>query len=187
MEFLEVSAGNQWYFAIGAMINPTSILLRGVHPIRSFPAAMQDFKLEFLPSSGMAEAVLHKGSLIHGVLHELSAPDMEILDEIETFYTKEYGTAQLYDGTKVENVYVYAIAEETRDKMLREAASDEKLPTERYLDVIVEGCRHHGVADHHISYLRSLKCTPRKNPEDFHKLNVPENLPLWTMDVVRAG
>ena len=39
-----------WYFAIGSMINPTSLMLRDLHPLESHPAMIHDFELIF---SGM--------------------------------------------------------------------------------------------------------------------------------------
>jgi hypothetical protein len=176
-----------WYFAIGSMINPVSISLRDVHPIVSHPGEILDYKLEFLPSNGMAEAVSCKGASFHGVLHQLSVPDMQKLDEIEAVYAKDFGNIRLYDGTIV-NACVYCVTADMRAVIIETAANaGVKLPTERYIDIIVRGCRHHGVAEAHIEYLLSLENVPRKAPADFEGWPVPQGLATWTIEDIHRG
>ena len=51
-----IAEADVWYFAIGSMMNPTSMKARDLHPIKSMPAILQDCLLEFFGSEGMAKA-----------------------------------------------------------------------------------------------------------------------------------
>ena len=65
--------------------------------------------------------------------------------------------------------------------------SSDKPPTERYIDIMIEGATQHGVKPEYIEVLKNLEKQPRRNPEDFLKLDVPEGLPTWTMEDVAKG
>jgi hypothetical protein len=94
------------YFAIGSMINPTSLALRNLKPTNSVPAIVHDWELKFagegnvnpIHDSGIAKTAdaLHeiiiggmgtveekKGAHLHGVLHTMSKQDMDALDKME--------------------------------------------------------------------------------------------------------
>ena len=60
--------GSVWYFAIGSMMNPTSLMQRSITPLESKPAELLDFELEFSGAMGFAEAVPAPGCSFHGVL-----------------------------------------------------------------------------------------------------------------------
>lgn len=161
--------------------------LRDIQPLESHPALISNFKLEFLPSSGMAEAVPEEGASFHGVVHKLTAEDMAKLDKIELIYEKRPSTVQLYDGSVIENVHVYCISEESRGKIMADHSGAHKLPTERYIDIIVLGCLHHGVAESHVDYLRGVKKQLRKDPAAFSTFDVPDGTPTWSDDDVLRG
>lgn len=63
----------------------------------------------------------------------------------------------------------------------------DKPPTERYIDIIVEGCQKFGVKQSHIDYLKSLPCQKRKDPADYDTLPVPPDARTYTMEEVVAG
>ena len=44
------------YFAIGSMMNQTSLGFRNIFPIESFPGEILDYKIKFFGVGGMAEA-----------------------------------------------------------------------------------------------------------------------------------
>lgn len=48
------------YFAIGSMMNQTSLSLRNLSPVESFPGEILDFKIKFFGAGGMAEAFPEK-------------------------------------------------------------------------------------------------------------------------------
>jgi hypothetical protein len=66
------------YFAIGSMVNPTSLALRGLAPLNSQPAKLSGWALKFVGGAGMASAEVSDDpdAHIHGVLHCMTANDM---------------------------------------------------------------------------------------------------------------
>ena len=102
---------DSWYFAIGAMMNPTSLAGRQLSPKASVPALLLDFRLEFLGKMGMASATPAPGESFHGVLHRMAEPDMVRLDAIEAIYDRCPARCRLYDGGEQECT-VYSMSPE---------------------------------------------------------------------------
>ena len=64
---------------------------------------------------------------------------MEILDKIESLYTRVPAKVKLYDGQIVEaSVYTWPNAKARNPEV-------DKPPTERYIDIMVRGATHFGV------------------------------------------
>lgn len=168
-----------WYFAIGAMINPISLKSRKIHSIASLPAEIQDYRLHFFGSLGFAEAIPEAGASFHGVLHRLDSKSMEILDNVERDYVRKNALARCYDGTEVDcTVYV-------RPKLDGEGEKDMP-PKERYLEIMVEGCKHYKVDERHIRYLSNHEMQPRPKPSEFLSFGaVPNGAPLMTPEQVK--
>jgi len=174
---MEPSDSFIWYFAIGSMMNPVSLEGRALKPVKSYPAQLLDYELGFFGGSGMAEAVKSEGKSFHGVLHQMTTQDMEVLDGIETIYVRTPGVAKLYDGNLVE-CCVYCT---------NEKSSINNPPSERYIEILLLGCQHFGVAESHINFLKTIEVVPRRKPEDFQYLIVPKGLPTWTTDEIAIG
>jgi hypothetical protein len=87
-----------WYFAIGSMINKVSLNNRGIVPIKSSPAQIYGYDLQFLGRLGMATALVNPEASFHGVLHLLTNTDMIKLDTIESGYHRLPGRCVMYDG-----------------------------------------------------------------------------------------
>ena len=131
--------GTFWYFAIGSMINKTSISLRGIYPKVTKPAELMDFELYFFGSGGMAEALPKEGSSFHGVVHAMTDAQMKDLDSMEGSMKRMTGKAKLYDGSVVEaTVYTRPIDIERNKEV-------DFPPSQRYIDIITEGCSYWGV------------------------------------------
>lgn len=95
----------------------------------------------------MAEALPSEGDSFHGVLHELHAEDLQVLDRVEFTYDRQNCTVLLYSGeTVIATVYVLKAG-------LREQFLVNNLPSERYMELLIEGCRHHGVDNSHIQVI----------------------------------
>ena len=188
------------YFAIGAMVRlfidhrkssnsdnrlkshaadepSVSLSMRGLTPTRSWPAEILDYELVFYRA---ASAFPKLGSSFHGVVHEMTASDMENLDVYEASYSRKDCTVRLYDGS-LRNATVYTMNENGK-KIL-----DEGLLPERYMELLIDGAIHYKVAQSHIDFLKSIPFTPRAKPEEFRKFNVPSDLPIWTMKEVTTG
>eukprot|EP01041_Mallomonas_annulata_P014902 gene14902-31642_t len=169
-----------WYFAIGSMMNPNSLEARKLKPIESVPGEILNYKLYFFGTHGMAEAIEEVGSSFHGVLHKMSLSDMEALDKLEVRYIRRPANIKLYDGRLI-IATVYC-----REDTQRGPGFD-KPPTERYIGIMITGCQHYGVHQSHIDYLKATAVIPRRKPEEFCSIPVPESLPTWTLEEVAKG
>lgn len=100
--------GHVWYFAIGSMINPTSLRLRDLHPSTSLPATILDFRLQFVWRQGLpnafADAQREPGCSFDGVLHLMTEGEMRALDGIEVSYDRTPAVCTTYTGQRVECV-----------------------------------------------------------------------------------
>lgn len=58
-------------------------------------------------------------------------------------------------------------------------------PLERYLDIMIDGCRHFGVSEEYIDFLRNHESQPRPIPGEFHSFgDPPEDSPTFTLEEV---
>ena len=149
------------YFAIGSMMNPISLANRGIHPAacRSQPAELLEYRLGFFGPMGYADAVPCDGASFHGVIHYVKPDQMEILDKIELFYTRHTDAqARLYSG---ETVPVTVYSRGPRD------ITEDSIPKERYLDVMIAGAEHFGVKPSYIEWLKRHEKIPRPTREEY--------------------
>jgi hypothetical protein len=171
------------YFAIGSMMNPKSMSLRGLRPVSSKPAILIDSRVVFKGAGGMAFCESAVGEEADGVLHEMTQEDMIKLDGIEVTYDRCQATCRLYDDSIVPcTVYMQSQKSGTAKLMV-----EDKLPGERYIDIIVRGMRAVGVRQEAIENMLAQPVEPRKKAEDFLKLAVPEGTPTWTMEQLTAA
>lgn len=166
------------YFAIGSMINPTSMSLRNLKPLSSKPAVLTDFSLKFMGVSGMAFAVPAAGEHIDGVVHTMTAEDMVALDKLEFSYDRHEGKAKLYDDSVI-SCTVYVQKASGPSELM---GSGEHPPQERYVDIIVRGMREFGVKQAAIDRLLALEVQPRKTKDQFKRFTIPDGTPCWTKD-----
>ena len=160
-----------WYFAIGSMINPISIYLRDLTPLVSYPARCPRYRLVFREPNGMADIDSCQETEFDGVVHLLPHEQMMRLDQVEHMYCRRLVTIVDYDE-RSHLVYVYKMnAHGERER-------SERLPTERYLDIIVKGCEHFGVRSLHIDRLKHHQAVvPRKSPTDLETIHgVPDDV-----------
>ena len=172
-----------WYFAIASMMNPVSLSAREIVPIDSKPSEIIDYKLRFVGTAGMAEASYSPGSSFHGVAHKLTTADMQKLDSIESAYDRKPAIIQMYSGERVDG-WVYSNKEGLSGLP---KGNEDSLPSQRYIQIMVEGCQYFGIKKEYIDHLQSIKCVPRPSPADFANFHVPSDVPTWTMVEVVAG
>ena len=91
------------YFAIGSMMNPVSLRMRDVNPIKSRPGILKGYELIFVTVNGWAAARQCKSNIrqasaeIHGVLHTITRDSMNELDKLESSYVKgKHVSIELY-------------------------------------------------------------------------------------------
>eukprot|EP00746_Dinoflagellata_sp_MGD_P135191 gnl/MRDRNA2_/MRDRNA2_69144_c0_seq1.p1 gnl/MRDRNA2_/MRDRNA2_69144_c0~~gnl/MRDRNA2_/MRDRNA2_69144_c0_seq1.p1 ORF type:complete len:303 (+),score=58.55 gnl/MRDRNA2_/MRDRNA2_69144_c0_seq1:143-1051(+) len=177
-----VEEADVWYFAIGSMTNPQSLAARELSPKRSMPARLLHHRLVWSGFEGMASAEKAPEETFHGVLHLMSNGDMKKLDAIEMGYDRVLCQAELYDG-KVQECTVYSV-NSTRFPRLAKRSTP---PQQRYIDIIVEGCRYHGVDQGYIDWLLSQPCRERTKPKDYLSFEVPPDVRRMTLEDVRRG
>mmetsp|Transcript_10825 Transcript_10825/g.26473 ORF Transcript_10825/g.26473 Transcript_10825/m.26473 type:complete len:326 (-) Transcript_10825:326-1303(-) len=181
-----------WYFAIGSMTNPVSLAGRGLNPLESVAARILDFKLEFFGTQGFAGAFPEQGKSFFGVLHRMDQKEMAVLDKIEAVYNRVPCTCIRCDnGKTIADCYVYQVDPKKRP----DGGAINNPPTERYVEIIVEGCTHFGVPEEHIKWLRALDSQKRilveegvelKENQRMLRPNVLNNeiisrLPVWKL------
>jgi hypothetical protein len=171
------------------MMNPTSLQGRKLAPLSSRPAELLGFKLCFVFPKGMGSAARvdddpgRRG--FHGVLHLMSAEQMKVLDKIELSYDRVIATARLYDGTTQECTVYCAVDEDG-------ASKNEQLskPSERYLEILTEGCRHFGVDPAYTAALAATPHVPRKRLDELDRFptTAPDGaaLPVWSAAEIEA-
>lgn len=172
------------YFAIGSMCNKVSLSMRNLHPLDSHPAEILDHEIYFFGKMGFAEAIYKPNASFHGVLHKMLASDKSKLDEMEFLNDQKFARVKLYDGTIINDALVYVRNDAERSPEI------DFPPSERYLDIIKEGCRSFGVKDEYIRFLDNHEAQPRKNIEDLKKIAVPTDINLPSMsisDVISAN
>jgi len=169
------SFGVEYYFAIGSMCHMMSWSNRGLTPLSSQPGEVLDFKLIFTGDSGWAEARRDVGSSFHGVLHTITVSDLKKLDQVEEIYDRVQCQCRTYDGQQ-RNAWIYTMK---NDEAIIASLGSDKPPKERYLSIIIEGCKHHNVAQSHIDWLQSIEFVKRKDSRDFNKLFVPPDSPTF--------
>ncbi|KDO33788.1 hypothetical protein SPRG_01667 [Saprolegnia parasitica CBS 223.65] len=130
----------------------------------------------------MAEAVPEVGASFHGVLHKMTSTEMQSLDQIEVTYVRVPAKTRLYDGRLIDAT-IYG-----RDAgKVAAMGQTDKPPSERYIEIMVRGCEHYGVAASHIALLKSVPFVPRKTPSEFVSVPVPDGVPTFTQEELRAG
>ena len=146
------STTSETIFCIGSMINPKSFAARGLTSLDCKPAELLNHRIVFKGALGMAGVEEVENESFHGVLRVVSETDMKKLDAIETGYDRVTAYAKCYDGS-TQTCTVYKFNPDTM-KQLHNGHTEgvDGLPQERYLDIIIEGCKHHGVHADHIKW-----------------------------------
>ena len=159
------------YFAIGSMMNPISLRMRGLNPVKSRPGILRDYELIFVMTNGMAaarkfdETKHNDRKCIHGVLHRVSRPEMDILSKSESTYVIEKNvTIETYkrkyeqietDDKKNEEKSSYKDDEEKVSAVVYVLNNEivktdperfsENPPGERYIDILKGGAEYYGL------------------------------------------
>jgi gamma-glutamylcyclotransferase (GGCT)/AIG2-like uncharacterized protein YtfP len=149
------------------MINPTSLSLREIFPTKSYPAELKGWELVFLGAGGMASVIETKDKSLHGVCHEITRREMEMLDKIEGSYMRLLVDVETYEGKTVP-AFVYQMDQSRMDGRVQSLP-----PSERYIDIIVRGGKHFGMKKEFLDWLLSVTVVPRRLPKDYRKLNEP--------------
>jgi hypothetical protein len=141
-----------------------------------------DYELEFFGPMGVASAARKEGGCMHGVLHLVTAKQMEDLDGIERGYIRKTGRAIPYgtgrrqdDDESIVEATVYCRPPPGHEQELfSDSDGVSAPPTERYLDLLIAGATLSGVDETYIdTRLRKQPFRPRKTPDQF--LSLPDS------------
>ena len=146
-----------WYFAFGANMHDSAFReRRGMGPLDSKPGRVRGYRLRFnlegRPRGKAAPANLFPDPMgeVWGVLYQITRADLLHLDYTEGVpgprYRHLWLEAEDMDGRAVQAVTYIADGEETDGN-----------PSLRYITLIREGARAHGLPEHYIQFLDSVK------------------------------
>lgn len=144
-----------WYFAYGS--NMSGAILRGrrgLAPLAARPACLHGYRLVFtVPigpgERGVANVETAPGERICGVVHLLSSADCDRLDRTEGvpigIYRRVPVKVEAADGERL-SAFTYQSA----------ACDPRRRPSARYLGLLLDGCREHGLPAEWEAWLRAL-------------------------------
>jgi cation transport regulator ChaC len=144
-----------WYFGYGS--NMASAVFRGrrrMNPLASRPGLLEGFRLCFgLPvgpgERGVANLVAEPGARTWGVAHLLTPDDCDRLDRSE-------GVPRAYQRIAVE--ITVAGGEVLRAFAYRSSFHrDGRKPSARYLGLLIEGAREHGLPAEYVRLLQGFE------------------------------
>jgi len=146
-----------WNFAYGGNMNPRVLgLRRGIEPLESVAGCLPGYRLVFnapgVPwvEPAFANVEPRPGGEVHGVLHRMTAGQMARLDLFEgggMAYRHLDLEVRAYDGRSL-SARVYSAVR----------ATAERNPSCRYLNLLREGARFHGLDAAHVRMLEAHPC-----------------------------
>ena len=144
-----------WYFAYGSNMSPATLTgRRGLTPLASRPAWVDGYRLCFdIPvgpgERGVANLAVEPGARTHGVAHLLTPDEAARLDRTEGVHVGLYFREAIVMTTAGGEVEGFAY------RSARTALG--RRPSARYLDLLLEGARHHGLPPEYLSVLEEFE------------------------------
>jgi gamma-glutamylcyclotransferase (GGCT)/AIG2-like uncharacterized protein YtfP len=148
-----------WYFAYGS--NMQSATLRGRRGIayrRALPGRLDGWRLvldkpPLIPIGGSFANVIPDSTVaVHGVLFEITEDDLAHLDLTEGVFIGNYERVRVTVWpllpADAEAIVAYTLTSERRDP--------KRLPTQRYMRLLIDGAEEHGLPADYIARLRSV-------------------------------
>ena len=162
-----------WYFAYGSNLDPRTFLgRRRIRPVETRRAALAGYRLVFDlrigdGERGVANLLPERGARVCGVAYRISASQAAWLDRTEGVPHGAYRRlpVRLRDD---------ADADFAGFTYLSERRSPERKPSERYMNLLLHGARHHGLPDAWVHWLRGIE------------LAVDERSPQLELDLPRG-
>ena len=128
---------------------------RGMRPIQSHPALLENYRLRFnlaigRGERGVANLEFQAGARIWGVLYLITVEQSEHLDRTEGVARGVYRRTPVravLDGGEQIAAFTYQ----------SDRISLGRKPSQRYLGLLIEGAAHHGLSPGYLRYLRSFE------------------------------
>jgi sulfite reductase (NADPH) flavoprotein alpha-component len=166
-----------WYFGYGSNMDPTSLAAKGVRPHSSQRAVLPDWRMVFdlghpFPhEGGMGNIHPDPGGLVRGVLHCCDDEHMAALDVAEGFgvgYDRQVVLVRTDDDRSIEAVVYVGLPANL---------CAECLPTQRYINILVEGARQFELDPEYVAWLEQHPLHVHERRPPFRH---PEGAPWFT-------
>lgn len=157
-------------------MSPSQLKLKQVHSHSSRKGVLRDTLLLFdlayasLVEPSYANLQRKAGAATHGVLYELETRDMEAMDRMEgngRSYIREEFTCDLYPGEPTlptddcnPDGSIRVSAYICHPNNLSKVVLKDTPPSQRYLDVLIRGAKHHGIDSKYVSWLENHPSHP---------------------------
>ena len=144
-----------WYFAYGSNMSPATFLeRRGMRPLESRRAFVDGYRLSFdIPvgpgERGVANLIVDAAARTHGVAYLVTSDAAEHLDRTE-------GVPHLYRRHAVE-LWLDDRAPRPGFTYRSPMTAGGRKPSARYLDLLLDGARHHDLPAEYLVYLERLE------------------------------
>jgi cation transport regulator ChaC len=145
-----------WYFSYGSNMNRGVFVdRRAMHPLQTRPARLDDYRLCFdLPvgpgERGVANLEPHAGAHTWGVLYLITAAEFDHLDRTEGVPSSAY--RRLPISVLIDDAQLIAAFTYQSDKV-----RPGRKPSPRYIGLLIEGAREHGLPSDYIQFLQSVE------------------------------
>jgi cation transport regulator ChaC len=149
-----MSSKTVYYFAYGS--NMSSEVFTGrrkIHPSLSISGTVTNYQLVFdqrgIPfiEPRFASIKAEKGAMLHGVIHEITEDERDILHATEGSNYKMLSLEATSKDGHLFRCFTY----------IGHTSQGEGKPSQRYMHKILSGAREHKLPSHHIKYLESLE------------------------------
>ncbi len=148
---------NVWYFAYGANMHDSAFRgWRGMHPLEWRPGRVRGYRLRFnlggRPRGKAAPANLFAdpGAEVWGVLYKITRRDLVRLDATEGIPWSRY-RPEWVDADDIDDNRISAVT------YIAQGNKDDGSPSLRYLTLLREGARAHGLPKHYIRFLERIR------------------------------
>ncbi len=144
-----------WYFTYGSNLDPGTFLgRRRMRPRDTRRARLDGYRLIFDLSIGKGERAVANllpatESHVHGVAYSIGRIQAAWLDRTE-------GVPRAYRRVEVPLVIEDAPAGEAFT-YVSERRTPGRKPSERYMNLLLRGARHHGLPEHYVAWLRGIE------------------------------
>lgn len=154
-----------WYFAYGSNLHVEVFRgRRGIAHHRAVPGRLAGWRLVFdkpplFPiGESFANLVEDAGATAVGVLYEIDAGELQHIDLTEGVQIGNYARIEVEVATLGPPVGIGAAV--SAHTLVSEKRDDTLCPSHRYMELVIEGARAHGLPDEHIAALRQVPSRP---------------------------
>lgn len=169
------------YFGCGPIVNTMVRHRRSIRTKHVQAACLRDFRLTFC-FGGNASIVPQRGYDVHGLLMTLeSREDWKRLLEYDSGNAPTVHHVYPYDDPD-HPVACYLFEIPIPEDVSKLDKPIERLPQERYLKLIAQGLRQHGVDDEYVDHqIMAVPFIPNRKPQDYYRFPAQQTpLPKWT-------